>query len=207
MKSSGGGQCFCAAAVVFFALAALSCGGGSSNPSRIHVLRVPEPPSATPEALVRVIGVEHFSATTPLQDWRILRYPSPTQLEYYDDDRWVSEPSTMVAEVAAQMLERMGIARQARVLPWVDQMDYLLQGQILNFEEVDAESEHVGRVAIELSLLSFPKREVVWSGTFRAQKPIASDGVTAAVEALSAATHEVLKQGFENLALHLKSKD
>jgi ABC-type uncharacterized transport system auxiliary subunit len=168
---------------------------------------VPEPPSATPEALVRVIGVEHFSATTLLQDWRILRYPSPTQLEYYDDDRWVSEPSTMVAEVAAQLLERMGIARQARVLPWVDQMDYVLQGQILNFEEVDAESEHVGRVAIELTLLSFPKREGVWNGTFRAQKPITSDGVTAAVEALSAATHEVLKQGFENLALHLKQKE
>jgi ABC-type uncharacterized transport system auxiliary subunit len=153
-----------------------------------------------------VIGVEHFSAAAPLNDWRILKYESPTQLKYYDEDRWVSEPAAMIPEIAAQLLEHMGIARQASVLPWVEKMDYVMQGQILSFEEFRDGNQNAARVAIELTLLRFPKREVVWTGTFRAQQPVAGDNVPAAVEALSLATHEVLRSGFADLAQNLNKQ-
>lgn len=192
-------------AAILLGSAASSCGGGSDGTSgRMHALRIPDPPPAAPSASSLVIGVEHFSAVTPLNDLRILKYESPTQLKYYDEDRWVSEPTTMIPEFAAQILEQMGIARQASVLPWVENIDYVLQGQILSFEEFENGNQREARVAIELTLLRFPKREVVWTGTFRAQQAVAADNVPAAVESLSLATQEVLKSGFEDLAKNLK---
>jgi ABC-type uncharacterized transport system auxiliary subunit len=170
----------------------------------MYTLRLPDPPAAPPPSSKLTIGVEHFSAVTPLNDRRILKYESPTQVRYYDADHWVSEPTTMIAELAAHYLERMGIARQASLLPWVESMDYVLQGQILNFEEVENGGQREARVTLELTLLRFPKREIAWTGTFRAQQPVAGDNVPAAVEALSLATQAVLKSGFEDLAENLK---
>lgn len=190
--------------MIVLGVGVLSCGGGAPTSGRIHSIQVPEHPPTAPVTSQLVIGVERFSATTPLNDWRILKYESPTQLRYYEEDRWVSEPANMIPELAAQMLKQMGIARQASLLPWVDKMDYVLQGQILNFEEVEIANKHAARVAIDLTLLKFPKREMVWNGTFRAEQPINTDGIPAAVEALSVATHEALKNGLDNLAQHLQ---
>ena len=191
---------------IVIGVAAWNCGGGTGPGGRVHTLRIPDPPAAAAPTSKLVIGVEHFSAMTPLNDWRILKYESPTQLKYYDEDRWVSEPTTMIPELAAQFLERMGIARQAGLLPWVEKMDYVLQGQVLSFEEIRNGDQHAARVAIELTLLRFPKRELVWTGTFRAQQPVAGDDIPAAVEALSLATHEVLRSGFTDLAQNLKQQ-
>ena len=197
-------EIFVAAIATLIALSALGCGGGADSRARMYTLRLPDPPASPPPSSNLTIGVEHFSAVTPLNDQRILRYESPTQVKYYDEDHWVSEPTTMIPEFAAHYLERMGIARQASLLPWVESMDYVLQGQILNFEEVHDGSQHEARVALELTLLRFPKREAVWTGTFRARQPIAGNNAPAAVEALSLATQAALKSGFEDLAENLK---
>ena len=186
------------------ALTAFGCGGGAAARARMYTLRLPEPPPVSAPASKLTIGVETFSAVTPLNDSRILKYESPTQLKYYQEDRWVSEPTTMIPEFAARYLERMGIARQAGLLPWVESMDYILQGQILNFEEVASGESHEARVALELTLLRFPNREVVWSGTFRARHTVASSTAPAAVEALSVATQDALKEGFGQLAESLQ---
>ncbi len=185
-----------------FAAAGVSCGGAPTS-ARLYTLKVPDAPRATSSAAAVVIGVEHFSADTPILDRRILRYDSPTQLKYYDEDRWVSDPTTLIPELAARILEQMGIARQARVFPWVESMDYVLQGQIVNFEEVVSGDEHEARVGLELTLRRFPGREMVWSGIFRAQQPVADDNIEAVVDALSAATDQVLKEAFTQLAKSL----
>lgn len=195
-------EVFAAATATLIALSASGCGGGggASTSARMYTLRLPDAPAPAPASSKLIIGVENFSAVTPLNDQRILKYASPTQIEYYDEDHWVSEPTTMIPELAAHYLERMGIARQAGLLPWVESMDYVLQGQILNFEEVENGGQREARVALELTLLRFPKREVVWTGTFRARQPVAGNNVPATVEALSLATQNVLKDGFTQLA-------
>lgn len=178
----------------------LSCGAATS--ARMYTLKLSPPPPISRQHAV-VIGVEHFSADTPINDTRILRYDSPTQLTYYDDDRWVSDPATMIPELAARLLEQMGIAREARIFPWVESMDYVLQGQILNFEEVVTGDQHEARVAMELTLRKFPDRELVWSGTFRSRKTATDDSVNAVVNALSTATDQVLTEAFTELAKSL----
>jgi ABC-type uncharacterized transport system auxiliary subunit len=169
----------------------------------MYTLKLPEPPPLPMPPPSIVIGVEHFSAVTPLNDSRILKYESATQLRYYDEDRWVSDPATLLPEQAARYLERMGIARQASVLPWVDRMDYVLQGQILNFEEFDSGEQREARVEVALTLVRFPGREIVWNGTFRSRQPVTDDNVPAVVDALSAATDQVLKEGLTALSAQL----
>jgi len=169
----------------------------------MYTLNLPPPPSPHTIGSQPVIGVEHFSAVTPLNDWRILKYESPTQLKYYDDDHWISQPGTMVPEMAARYLEGMGIARQAGVLPYMEKMDYILQGHIMNFEEFEDRDQHQARVALELTLVRFPNREVIWTGTFRSDQPITGGGVDYAVKALSLATKDVLTNGLSDLAKNL----
>lgn len=190
-----------ATAVILFTW---GCGGGADSGARTYTLKLPDPPSSGPAPSRWIIGVESFSAAQPLNDWRILKYESPTQLKYYDDDHWVSQPATMIPELAARYLERMGIARQAGVMPYVEKMDYILQGQILNFEEFESRDKHEARVALELTLVRFPNREVVWTGTFRSEQPVTGGDAPDAVEALSLATHNALKDGLTQLAETLR---
>jgi ABC-type uncharacterized transport system auxiliary subunit len=188
-------------AATLLALASSSCGGGPS--SRMYTLRVPQPPRPAGTPLTIAIGVEQFHAVDPLNDRRVLRYETATELKYYEDDYWVSAPGTLMSELTARYLARMHIVRQVVMVPWNQTIDYTVGGRLLNFEEVDSDHGRQARVALELVLANSPDHQVVWSGTFRAEEPIRKGGIRGLIEALNIAADKVLREGSEQISAHL----
>jgi ABC-type uncharacterized transport system auxiliary subunit len=188
-------------AAMLVALASLSCGRGAS--SSMYTLRVPQPPAAAGGPLPIALGVEQFHAVDPLNDRRILRYESSTELKYYEDDYWVSDPATLMSELTARYLARMHIVKQVVMVPWSQTIDYTIGGRVLDFEEIDSNRGRQARVALELTVANSPDHEVVWSGTFRAEEPVSGGGVRGLVEAMSAAADKVLREASEEISAHL----
>ncbi len=183
-------------------LAGASC--GSVPRTNYYTLRVPSPPETRDPKTTFLLGVEHFRATEMLRDDRIVYYESPTELNYYQYQRWGAAPATMLTQVTARQLDQMGIFTEVRVLPSREPMDYILTGRVLNYEEVDYEGGGKGRVALELTLVRSRNRQIVWSFHRQAERAIEERGVAGVVNALNAATQDLLQEALAGLTAHVE---
>jgi ABC-type uncharacterized transport system auxiliary subunit len=181
-----------AALGLLLALAGTSC--GSVPKTNYYTLSVPAPPSATDPKTTLVLGIEHFRATDALRDDRIVFYESPTQMNFYQYHRWSADPATMVTDLAARRLDQAGAFAAVRRLPSRDPVDYVVRGQVLNFEEVDHASGVRARVALEMALVRTRDRKTLWSQSRQAESAVQGKGVPAVVEALNAASTRVLDE-------------
>lgn len=181
-----------AAAMAFAAVALVSC--GSAPRPNYYTLRVPAAPAAHDPKAAAVLGVERLNAPDVLRNDRILYYESPTQLNFYENHRWSSDPSSMVRDSLVSQLSQAGVFSEVRLLSARDPVDYLLRGRLLNFEEVDYEGGAKGRVRLELTLVCVRDHKVLWSDARQAQVPAQGKEVAGVVEAVNAATEQVLQE-------------
>lgn len=184
------------------AVTAASCGGVPKT--YYYTLRVPPPPTSADPKTTFVLGVEHLRAAGTLRDDRIVFYRSPTELDYYGYHRWSVEPATMVTELAARWLDQIGVFAQVKMLPAREPVDYTLGGRLFNFEEVDYEPGGRGRVAFQLTLIRSRDRQVVWTFRRQSDHAIEEKGMTGVVNALNAATVDLLREALPGLAAQVE---
>jgi ABC-type uncharacterized transport system auxiliary subunit len=159
-----------------------------------YTLQVPAAPAPGDSRTNYVLGVEHFRSPQILRDDRIVYYVSPTQINFYQNHRWGSEPASLLSDFTAQWLESSGVFTQVKMLPEREHVDYTLGGTVLSFEEVDAEGSPKVRLALALSLVRSSDRKLVWSGEQRQESPLSERGVDGVATALNAACAQVLRE-------------
>ena len=179
-------------AVLVAVAAAASC--GSVPKTHYYTLRVPSPPASHDPRSAAVLGLERLGAPEVLRDDRIVFYESPTQLNFYQYQRWSSDPATMIRDAIAHRLKQSGAFGEVLLLPARDPADYLLRGRLENFEEVDFDGGVKGRVALELTLLRVRDRKVLWSGRRQGLGAVEGKDITAVVEALNGASEKVINE-------------
>jgi ABC-type uncharacterized transport system auxiliary subunit len=173
-------------------LAAASC--GSLPKTNYYTLRMVPPPTAQDSKSAAVLGIERLGAPEVLRDDRVVYYESPTQLNYYQYHRWSSDPASMVRESISRRLQQAAAFSDVRLLPARDPVDYLIRGRLLNFEERDSDGSSKGHVALELSLVRVRDRKTLWSGGREVSIAAQGKGVPAVIEALNAASDQVLNE-------------
>jgi ABC-type uncharacterized transport system auxiliary subunit len=181
-----------ACAVLGLLAAAFAAECGSVPKTYYYTLQVPAAPAPVDPKTDYVLGVEHFRAPEILRDGRIVYYVSPTQISFYQHHRWSSNPATLLSEFTAQWLESSGVFTQVKMLPVRERVDYTLGGNILSFEEVDAEEGAKVRLALVLSLVRTSDHKLVWSGEQRRETPLSERGVDGVASALNAACAQAL---------------
>ena len=170
------------------------CSCGSATRPNYYTLRVPTAPAAHDPKTAAVLGVERLGAPEVLRNDRILYYESPTQLNFYDNHRWSSDPPSMVRDSLAGQLNQAGVFSEVRLLPARDPVDYQLRGRLLDFEEVDYDGGAKGRVWLELTLVRLRDHKVLWSDARQAQVPAQGKEVAGVVAAVNAACDQVLQE-------------
>jgi ABC-type uncharacterized transport system auxiliary subunit len=171
-------------------LAAVSC--GSIPPTNFYALRVPPAPAPPAPRTQAVLGIERLGAPEVLRHDRLVYYSSANQVGFYDYHRWVADPASMLREDLARRIRAGGLFADVQLLPARAESNYFLRGRVLHFEEVDYEGGPSGRAGLELTLVRASDRQVVWSGSKLAKTAAAGQGHAGVVEALNAATDQVL---------------
>jgi ABC-type uncharacterized transport system auxiliary subunit len=170
-----------------------------------YTLQVPAPAQVGDPRTNFVLGVQQFRAPEPLRDDRILYYQSPTQLNFYQQHRWDSEPATMLAAVAQRELQQTGVFAQVLLAPYRGIVDYVLTGQVLSFSEVDYQGGVKARVGLRLTLLRLPDRNVAWSAQRQVENVVQEQGVPGVVNAVNAATKQILDEMIPGIVAQVES--
>jgi len=153
---------------------ALAGAGVTCSIPRIHyyTLEVPHVSSqAAPENSYHVT-IQRFSADQILRDERILYREGPHEVSFYEYHRWASPPAELVTSYFIHRLRDSGT--YARVSSYKDgpQADFILQGRLHNFEEVDRGKETLASVALEIELLEAKTRQPIWRNEADCTRPL-----------------------------------
>lgn len=187
-----------AAPVGLLALLMMGCGGKIPS-THYYSLKFPPPsPPAEPKTSL-TLSIEPFRAAMNLRDDRILYYESPIEFSYYEYHLWSPDPATLLAELTHRHLDRMAIFRHVHIAPNMDRTDYSLQGRLLNFDELDYVPGGRARVALNLVLVRNKDHKVIWSDRREVEHPVEGSGVSGVVEALSAASNQLLSDSLPAL--------
>ena len=121
----------------------ISC--GSIPKTNYFSLRVPPvPPAQTPKSSA-VLGIERFSAPDALRGDRLVYYSSPTEAGFYDYNRWIADPASLLRDSVAGRIRHSGLFTDVVLLPARVESNYYLRGRVLHFEELDYDGGVSGR--------------------------------------------------------------
>lgn len=165
-----------------------ACGG---VPETFYYTIAPLPVSAIPAEAnnesgnrTAVLGVEKFSAEALYDDDRIIYRESPYEVKYYHYRRWAALPKQLVTDEIMRRMQTAHIFRNVVSMPNGNQVDYLLTGRIISFEEWDRGEQWFGRVAFTAQLYDPATRQLLWSEVFEAETQAEKRIPTAVVEAI-----------------------
>jgi len=182
-----------------FAVLMAGCGGKIPS-THYYSLKFPAPaPSADPKTPL-TLTIEPFRAAMSLRDDRIMYYETPTEFSYYDYHLWSPDPATLLAELTRRHLNDLAIFAHVHLAPSHEHSDYVLRGYLLDFDELDYIPGGKARVALDLRLVRTRDQKVLWSDRREVEQAISGSGVGGVVDALSAASDQLLNDSLPALA-------
>ncbi len=177
----------------------------SAPKTHYFTLQVPPPPSPPEPKTHFVLQVERFEAPEVLRDNRIIYYTSPTELSFYQDNRWSSDPADLLSEMAMKYFAETGLFQQVYAYPAPVQADFTLRGRVLDLGEMrykkgaSAKSGEA-RLGLKLDLLQTQQNKVVWSGRLEQTAPIEGERVPEVVDALNVAANQLLRNAYGGIS-------
>ncbi|HZT70650.1 MAG TPA: ABC-type transport auxiliary lipoprotein family protein [Terriglobia bacterium] len=191
-----------AGVILLAALMSAACGPSGT---RYFTLLVPRSP-VTPAPKTRfVLQIEHFDAPDVLRDSRIIFYTSPTQLRYYQHDRWISEPGGMLSELAVKYFAETGLFRQVYPYPAPTPADYTLRGRVFDFAGTaygknDRDKGGEARLGLEMDLIATQQNKIVWSARLKDAEPLETKKVQGIVKAMNVAAERLFQQAYGGIS-------
>jgi len=176
------------------------CGGGKIPETHYYTLKFPPPAPFSDPKTALLLDIEPFRSSVNLRDDRITYYQSPTEFSYYEYHHWSPDPATMLTELARRRLNEMAVFAHVRSFPSREPSDFILKGHLLNFDELDYEPGGKVRVALDLRLVRTRDQKAVWSDRREVVHSIDGKGVDGVVNALSAASDQLLGEALPGLA-------
>ncbi len=186
-------------------VAAVCAGCGAGPKTHYYMFRAPVAPQAPRTRTNLVLQVQPFDAPGLYRDDRIIYYTSPTELNFYDYHRWSSSPAQLLTNLAEKYFAETGLFKQVYPYPAPVHADYTLRGRVLDLAQMDYEkgkTDKAGnaRVGLALDLIDTEDNHVVWSMRKEGEVAIRKKGVPAVVNALNAASRQILTEAYSSMA-------
>ena len=175
------------------------CSLTKPRPEVRHYALVLTVPAAPASAAKPSLIVSPFNARDPYgQDLMIYR-PSPYRLDFYNYHRWAATPAELVTDWTRRYVRGAGLF--AKVFPATEgTADWVLDGVIQQFEEVDHEQTWEAVLSIDFWLTRPDQRSPSWFQSYTATQQAGKRNPEAIAEAMSRNLENILGRLTADLA-------
>jgi cholesterol transport system auxiliary component len=155
----------------------------ATRPVRYYTIEPASPPAnqGKPDGLVLLVG--GIATPEALQDGRIRYRSGANESGAYEYHRWTERPGSMVRTSLLRALRASG--KYQRVLESGSQAagDYVLQGKLYEFGEVDGESVQT-KISLHVELVDRKTSRNVWDRVTEREEPVSGKTVPEVVQSL-----------------------
>jgi len=157
---------------------------GSGRPVRYYTVEMPPAPQPTTSVYPITLLIGRIGAPEILQDEPIAYRSGPNEIGIYDYHHWIEPPVRMVRIALFRQLRASGKYQSVDELGSSARGEFVLQGRLYDFEEVDT-SGIAALVTMEFELLDRKDGEVVWTHFYSRSDPVQSKEIPEVVAALN----------------------
>jgi cholesterol transport system auxiliary component len=167
--------------VALAAICVSGCLGG--RPIRYYTVEFPPALSSSASALPITLLVGRIGAPEILKDEPIVYRSGRNEIGTYQYHQWAEPPVRMVKIMLIRQLRASGEYRSVAELGSSAPGDYVLQGALYDFEEVDAGSIEA-LVSMEFELVDRRTGKTVWTNFYSHREPVQGKTISDVVAAL-----------------------
>jgi ABC-type uncharacterized transport system auxiliary subunit len=169
---------------ILVSLAAMALSGcGSGRPIRYYTLRLPPAPEPSTSVYPVTVLIGRIDAPTVLEDEPIVYRTGSNEIDTYPYHHWVEPPVRMVKDMLIRRLRASGKYRSVAELGSSLRGDFVLQGKLYDFEEVDTGGMEA-LVTMEFELFDRRTRNAVWTHYYSHSEPVQGKEISDVVSAL-----------------------
>jgi ABC-type uncharacterized transport system auxiliary subunit len=202
MKGSKRIRDYCFTAIVLMMLS--GCVGGQAV--KYYRLEIPAPPDASPEIPFGVsLQVANLDTPPLMRDGRLLYQVGTHEVGAYEYHRWVETPDRIVQSSLVRMLRGSGKFQAVDTPRSGGKADYVLQGRIYEFSEVD-KPEIFSSVSLEVELHEMKTLRTVWSRTYTHEEQVNGRQVPDVVASLDKNLQQGLREIVNGLNQYFSTK-
>ena len=158
-----------------------ACGGG--RPIRYYTVETPAAAAPSTSVYPITILIGHIGSPEILQTDAIAYRSGPNEIGTYDYHHWAEPPVRMVKVALVRRLRASGKYQSVGELGSSVQGDYVLQGRLYDFEEVDTGSI-AALVSLEFDLFDRRTHKTVWTHFYSRSRPAQGREIADVVAAL-----------------------
>jgi ABC-type uncharacterized transport system auxiliary subunit len=156
----------------------------SSRPIKYYRIDVPTSPAAAPDTVFGVtLQVDNIDSPPLMRDGRILYQVGTHEMGAYEYHRWVETPDRIVQDSLVRLLRSSGRYQSVETQRNSAKPDYIIQGKIYEFSEVDKPEIHT-RVSMEIELREGNSDRTVWSRLYTNEELVDGKQIPDVVESL-----------------------
>jgi len=176
-------------------LLAVSC--GSIPEVRYYMIEPPSQEKQSPAddvAAPVTVGIAAFDSSPIYEDDRIIYRDNPYEVKFYHYRRWVVAPAELVSEQIYEQFVASGAFSEVVRYGGGESADYVLNGDLLAFEEWDEKDTWYAQVGLRARLSQAGSGRVIWQDTLFKREPAAAKDPVHVVEAMSKALQGVVTE-------------
>lgn len=179
--------------VLMAALVVAACGSG--RPIHYYTVDLPAaPPQPATSVYPVTLLIGHIGGPEILMDQPIAYRVGPNEIGTYQYHLWDEAPVQMLKTSLLRRLRASGKYQSVAELGSSVQGDYVLDGRLYDFEEVDTGGVS-GLVSLEFELYDRKDRKMIWSHFYSHSEPVQGKNVADVVSALD----RNLRQGLDEI--------
>jgi len=152
-----------------------------------------------------VIAVRTLAAAPRYRD-RVLYRRGELAAGYHENDRWIEPPAELVTAVLRRAIEATGAARIVADDRLVRRPDFVLDGRLARFDEVQGRDAWTAECEIELLLKQAEDTVILLAERFAARREARAKSTAAFAEAMNAAVTDATAKAADALAKALADR-
>ena len=156
---------------------------GSGRPIRYYTVELPAAPQPSTSVYPITLLIGRIGAPGILQDEPIAYRSGPNEIGTYDYHHWAEPPVQTLKVILTRQLRASGKYQSVAELGGSAQGEFVLQGRLYDFEEVDAGGT-TALVTMEFELLERKTGKIVWTHFYSHSDPVQGKEISDVVSAL-----------------------
>ena len=193
-------------AIAIAALGAVTvsgCGGG--RPIRYYTVQLPVAPAQPASGHLYALLIGHIGSPEILREEPIAYRSGKNEIGVYEYHLWKEPPVQMLRVDLVRMLRSSGKYESVTELGSSAQGDFVLQGRLYDFEEVDSDGGMAALVSMEFDLVDNRSRKTVWTHFYSHSEPVQGREIADVVSALDHNLTQGLLELESGLDLYISS--
>ncbi len=150
------------------------------------------------------LQIEDLDSPPIMRDGRILYAVGAHEVGTYEYHRWVETPDRMIQDSLVRLLRASGRYSSVDGKGSKVAADYIVQGKIYQFSEVDAPDIRT-RVSMEIELRDAKSGHTVWSQTYTHEEPVNGRQIPDVVDSLDRNLRQGLAETVSGLGQYFSS--